>query len=109
MTIAELQIAVDAWVKLYGVRYFKELTNLAILVEEVGELSRVMARRYGEQSFKEGDKDNLAEELGDILWVLVCIANQSGIDLEAVMSDNFTKKTARDRYRHKKNRKLSKN
>lgn len=108
MTIAELQTAVDAWIKLHGVRYFNELTNMAVLVEEVGELARLMARRYGEQSFKEGEKDNLAEELADVLWVLTCIANQTGVDLEAAVNDNFNKKTARDVNRHKKNRKLFK-
>ena len=81
MDIAELQTAVDAWIKTHGVRYFNELTNMTILVEEVGELARVIARKYGEQSYKEGEKDNLAEELSDVLWVLVCLANQTGVDL----------------------------
>ena len=81
MTIKEAQLAVDEWIKTYGVRYFNELTNMAILTEEVGELARVMARRYGEQSFKKGETDNLGEEMADVLWVLICLANQTGIDL----------------------------
>lgn len=102
MDIAELQTAVDAWIKTHGVRYFNELTNMTILVEEVGELARVMARKYGEQSYKEGEKDNLAEELSDVLWVLVCLANQTGVDLNEAVNNNFAKKTTRDANRHKK-------
>lgn len=92
MELNELQQQVDAWIKQYGVRYFNELTNTAILMEEVGELARVMARKYGEQSFKEGEKDNLADEMADILWVLVCLANQTGVDLAEAMNANFAKK-----------------
>lgn len=106
MTISELQKSVDNWIKTYGVRYFNELTNMAILTEEVGELARVMARKYGEQSFKEGEIDNISEELTDILWVLVCIANQTGVDLDMAMNENFSKKSIRDAERHKKNLKL---
>ena len=108
MDIAELQTAVDAWIKTHGVRYFNELTNMTILVEEVGELARVIARKYGEQSYKEGEKDNLAEELSDVLWVLVCLANQTGVYLNEAVNNNFAKKTARDANRHKKNPKLLK-
>lgn len=104
--IAELQTAVDAWIKMHGVRYFNELTNMAILTEEVGELARVVARKYGEQSYKEGERDNLGEELADVLWVVVCLANQTGVDLNEAMEANFAKKTARDGTRHKKNPKL---
>lgn len=106
MELNELQQQVDAWIKQYGVRYFNELTNTAILMEEVGELARVMARKYGEQSFKEGEKDNLADEMADILWVLVCLANQTGVDLAEAMNANFAKKTARDAKRHKNNAKI---
>ena len=91
---------------MHGVRYFNELTNMTILTEEVGELARVMARKYGEQSYKEGEKDNLAEELADVLWVLVCLANQTGVDLNEAITENFRKKTAIDYNRHKKNPKL---
>ena len=108
MTLEEAQKQVDQWVKTYGVRYFSELTNMAVLTEEVGELARVMARKYGEQSFKEGEKDNLADEMADILWVLTCLANQTGVDLTEAMEINFAKKTARDANRHKKNPKLLK-
>ena len=87
-------------------RYFSELTNMAVLTEEVGELARVMARRYGDQSFKAGERDNLADEMADVLWVLVCLANQTGVDLTAAVEANFAKKTARDRERHKENEKL---
>lgn len=107
MELKELQGRVDAWIKEYGVRYFDELTNTAILMEEVGELARVMARRYGEQSFKEGEKDNLTEELGDVLWVIACLANQTGVDLTEAMEANFAKKTARDEKRHKNNPKIA--
>ena len=108
MELKELQEKVDEWIKSYGVRYFNELTNMTILTEEVGELARVMARKYGEQSFKEGEKDNLADEMADILWVLTCLANQTGVDLTEAMVINFAKKTARDANRHKKNPKLLK-
>lgn len=106
MEIKELQERVDAWIKTYGVRYFSELTNMAVLTEEVGELARVMARRYGDQSFKPGEKDNLSEELADVLWVLTCLANQTGVDLTAAIEASFAKKSARDRDRHRNNPKL---
>ena len=106
MELEELQRRVDAWIREYGVRYFGELTNMAILTEEVGELARVMARRYGDQSFKEGECDNLADEMADILWVLACLANQTGVDLAAAVEANFAKKTSRDADRHKNNPKL---
>lgn len=106
MELNELQQQVDAWIKEYGVRYFNELTNTAILMEEVGELARVMARKYGEQSFKPGENDNLADEMADILWVLTCLANQTGINLTEAMEANFAKKTARDTKRHKNNAKI---
>lgn len=106
MTLTEAQEKVDAWIKTYGVRYFGELTNMAILTEEVGELARVMARRYGEQSFKEGEKDNLADEMADVLWVLICLANQTGTDLTEAFARNLEKKTERDNQRHKNNPKL---
>lgn len=106
MEIKELQEKVDLWIKEYGVRYFNELTNMAILTEEVGELARVIARKYGEQSFKEGEHDNLQEELADVLWVLICLANQTGVDLTEAMKKNFAKKTQRDQKRHKNNPKL---
>lgn len=106
MEIEELQKRVDEWVKTYGVRYFSELTNMAILTEEVGELARVIARKYGEQSFKEGEKENLADEMADVLWVLVCLANQTGVDLTDALEKNFTKKTSRDLKRHKNNPKI---
>lgn len=107
MTISEAQNKVDCWIKTYGVRYFSELTNMAILTEEVGEVARIMARQYGEQSFKESDKNkNLADELADVLWVIMCIANQTGINLEDALNKNFDKKTARDANRHINNNKL---
>ena len=106
MTIKELQEAVDQWVKEYGVRYFSELTNMACLTEEVGELARVMARQYGDQSFKAGEKPNLGEEMADILWVLTCLANQTGVDLTEEMHKTFEKKTFRDSTRHLNNPKL---
>ena len=106
MTIKEMQDRVDAWIKEYGVRYFDELTNMAILTEEVGEVARIMARRYGEQSFKEGEKADLSDELADVLWVLVCIANQTGTDLTEALQRNFDKKTGRDNRRHIDNPKL---
>ena len=106
MTLQEAQQQVDAWIKTYGVRYFSELTNLAVLTEEVGELARVMARRYGDQSFKAGEHDNLADEMADVLWVLLCLANQTGVDLEAALKANIEKKTQRDSERHRANLKL---
>lgn len=107
MTIAEAQKLVDDWIKENGVRYFNEMTNLAILTEEVGELARVFARKYGEQSSKESDeKYNEADEMADILWVLLCLANQTNIDLTDALKKNFEKKTARDKDRHKNNPKL---
>ncbi len=106
MTLEEAQKAVDIWIKKYGVRYFSELTNMAVLTEEVGELARVMARKYGDQSFKEGEKDNLDEELADILWVVLCIANQTGVDLSDAFTKNLEKKTKRDNTRHINNPKL---
>lgn len=106
MTIDEAQKAVDKWIKTYGVRYFSELTNMACLTEEVGELARVMARRYGDQSFKKDEKDNLGEEMADVLWVLICLANQTGIDLTDELERSFRKKTSRDAERHLNNTKL---
>jgi NTP pyrophosphatase (non-canonical NTP hydrolase) len=107
MTIKEAQAAVDEWIKTYGVRYFSELTNMALLTEEVGELARIIARTYGEQSFKESDKNrNMADEMADILWVLICLANQTGVDLTEAFAKNMEKKTLRDRERHLKNEKL---
>ncbi len=109
MTIKEAQNQVDQWIKEYGVRYFDELTNMAILTEEVGEVARIMSRKYGEQSFKTSDKDkNLSDELADVLWVLLCIANQTEVDLTTALKKNFDKKTGRDANRHKKNDKLKK-
>lgn len=106
MTIEEVQERVDKWIKEYGVRYFNELTNTAILAEEVGEVARIMARRYGEQSFKEGEKCELSDELADVLWVIICIANQTGINLTEALEKNFDKKTKRDKDRHINNKKL---
>jgi NTP pyrophosphatase (non-canonical NTP hydrolase) len=107
MTIQEAQQAVDKWIQTTGVRYFNELTNMAILTEEVGEVARLMSRIYGEQSFKGSDKDKeLGDELADVLWVLICIANQSGVDLTTALQKNFDKKTQRDGDRHKENEKL---
>ena len=106
MTIEEAQKTVDQWIKTYGVRYFSELTNMAVLTEEVGELARVMARKYGDQSFKVGEKDNLADEMADILWVLICLANQTGVDLTKAFEANIKKKTDRDKERHINNDKL---
>jgi len=106
MTIEEAQDAVDQWINTYGVRYFNELTNMAILTEEVGELAKVMARKYGEQSFKEGEKDNLEDEMADVLWVLICLANQTGVDLTKALEKNIEKKTNRDKNRHINNPKL---
>jgi len=108
MEIKEAQSKVDEWIKTVGVRYFSEMTNLGILMEEVGELSRIMVRTYGEQSFKETDKNNeLADEMADVLWVLICLANQTGIDLTAALEKNFEKKNKRDALRHKENPKLN--
>lgn len=107
MTIKEAQQQVDVWIKKYGVRYFNELTNMAILTEEVGELARIMARKFGEQSFKEGEKNNLSEELADVLWVLICIANQTGTDLTEALQKSFDKKTERDNKRHINNPKIN--
>jgi NTP pyrophosphatase (non-canonical NTP hydrolase) len=107
MTIEEAQKVVDQWIKTYGKRYFNELTNMAILTEEVGEVARVMARNYGEQSFKNSDrKVELADELADVLWVLICIANQTGVDLTEALKKNIEKKTERDKTRHINNPKL---
>ena len=107
MTIKEAQEAVDQWFNEYGVRYFSELTNMACLTEEVGELARVIARTYGEQSFKKGEKPNLGEEMADVLWVLISLENQTGIDLTEELQKSFDKKTKRDSERHKNNPKLS--
>lgn len=107
-TLRNLQQMVDEWIKTYGVRYFNELTNMACLTEEVGELARIIARKYGEQSFKEGEKPNLGEEMADILWVLTCLANQTGVDLTEEMRKSFDKKTKRDSNRHINNVKLKK-
>lgn len=107
MTIEQAQQQVDGWIKTVGVRYFNELTNLGILMEEVGELSRLIVRQYGEQSFKESDRGkDLADEMADVLWVLICLANQTGIDLTAALQKNFEKKNLRDSNRHKENEKL---
>ena len=107
MLIQEAQKQVDEWIKTYGVRYFNELTNMAMLTEEVGELARIIARKYGEQSFKESDKArNLADEMADVLWVLICLANQTGVDLTEAFRKNLEKKTQRDKDRHKNNEKL---
>ncbi|MBR2233567.1 MAG: nucleotide pyrophosphohydrolase [Prevotella sp.] len=106
MTIKEAQQIVDAWIHKYGVRYFSELTNMAVLTEEVGELARVMARKYGDQSFKEGEKENLGEEMADVLWVLLCLANQTGVDLTEELQKSIEKKTRRDSLRHIANPKL---
>jgi NTP pyrophosphatase (non-canonical NTP hydrolase) len=107
MTIQEAQQQIDNWIQTTGVRYFNELTNLGILMEEVGELSRLMVRTYGEQSFKESDKGKeLGDEMADVLWVLICLANQTGVDLTAALHKNFEKKNIRDAERHKNNEKL---
>jgi len=109
MTIEQAQQQVDSWIKTVGVRYFSELTNLGILMEEVGELSRLMVRKYGEQSFKESDKGKeLADEMADVLWVLICLANQTGVNLTEALQKNFEKKNSRDAERHKGNEKLKK-
>lgn len=106
MTIEEAQKTVDNWIKTYGVRYFNELTNMAILTEEVGELAKIMARKYGEQSFKAGEKHDLGDEMADVLWVLICLANQTGTDLTEAFARNIEKKTSRDKERHVNNPKL---
>lgn len=108
-TLREAQEAVDNWIKRYGVRYFSELTNMAVLTEEVGELARVMARKYGDQSFKAGEKENLGEEMADVLWVLLCLANQTGVDLTEAFAQTIAKKTQRDQTRHINNPKLNEN
>lgn len=109
MTIQEAQRRVDEWIKTYGVRYFNELTNMAVLTEEVGELARVMARKYGEQSFKAGENQDPSEEMADVLWVLICLANQTGVDLTEALNRSFEKKTRRDATRHINNPKLGSN
>lgn len=107
MTLRESQSLVDEWIKTTGVKYFSELTNLGILMEEVGELSRIMVRKYGEQSFKENeDKESLSDEMADVLWVLLCLANQTGVNLTEALEQNFIKKTQRDTHRHSGNEKL---
>lgn len=106
MTLEEAQKTVDNWIKAYGVRYFSELTNMAVLIEEVGELARIMARTYGDQSFKEGEKHDLGDEMADVLWVLLCLANQTGVNLTEAFQKNLEKKTNRDKERHKNNPKL---
>lgn len=106
MTIEEAQKTVDNWIKTYGVRYFNELTNMALLTEEVGELAKIMARKYGEQSFKAGEKHDLGDEMADVLWVLICLANQTGTDLTEAFAKNIEKKTSRDKERHVNNPKL---
>ncbi|MBN1113248.1 MAG: nucleotide pyrophosphohydrolase [Bacteroidales bacterium] len=110
MTIKEAQEKVDSWIKKYGVRYFNELTNMAILTEEVGEVARIISRKYGEQSFKESDSGtDLGDELADVLWVIICLANQTGVDLEKALEANINKKTDRDKERHLNNKKLTDN
>lgn len=107
MTLQQAQQDVDQWIKTVGVRYFSELTNMTILTEEVGELARLMARQYGDQSFKESDKNrDLGDEMADVLWVLICLANQTGVDLTTALQKNFEKKNRRDTERHQQNEKL---
>lgn len=106
LTLQQAQEQVDEWIRTYGVRYFSELTNMAILTEEVGELARIMVRKYGEQSFKEGEPQDPADEMADVLWVLLCLANQTGVDLTEAFRKNLEKKTARDKERHRNNPKL---
>lgn len=106
MTLDEAQQAVDTWIKTYGVRYFSELTNMACLTEEVGELARIIARQYGDQSFKAGEKADLSEEMADVLWVLICLANQTGVNLSEALEKSLEKKTKRDATRHLENEKL---
>ena len=107
ITIREAQKMVDDWIKTYGVRYFSELTNMTVLTEEVGELARIMARKYGDQSFKEGEKHDLGDEMADVLWVLMCLANQTGVDLTEALKKYIEKKTTRDKNRHINNNKLT--
>ena len=107
ITLRQAQRMVDSWIRTYGVRYFSELTNMAVLTEEVGELARVVARKYGEQSFKPGERANLGDEMADVLWVLLCLANQTGVDLTEELRRNLEKKTLRDKERHKNNEKLT--
>ena len=109
ITLRQAQQMVDSWIRTYGVRYFSELTNMAVLTEEVGELARVIARTYGDQSFKPGERANLGDEMADVLWVLLCIANQTGTDLTEELRRNMAKKTERDRNRHVNNKKLTDN
>lgn len=109
MTLEEAQATVDKWIKEYGVRYFSELTNMACLTEEVGELARVICRKYGDQSFKEGESQDPADEMADVLWVLLCLANQTGVNLTEAFERNMEKKTRRDATRHKNNPKLTSN
>jgi NTP pyrophosphatase (non-canonical NTP hydrolase) len=106
LTLQQAQEQVDEWIRTYGVRYFSELTNMAILTEEVGELARIMARKYGEQSFKEGEPQDPSDEMADVLWVLLCLANQTGVDLTEAFRKNLEKKTTRDKERHRNNPKL---
>lgn len=106
ITIREAQQLVDQWIKQYGVRYFSELTNMACLTEEVGELARIMARRYGDQSFKQGEPQDPSDEMADVMWVLMCLANQTGVDLTEALRKNLEKKTSRDKTRHINNEKL---
>lgn len=106
ITIREAQQLVDQWIRQYGVRYFSELTNMACLTEEVGELARIMARKYGDQSFKQGEEQDPADEMADVLWVLMCLANQTGVDLTEALRKNLEKKTSRDKMRHINNEKL---
>ena len=107
ITLNEAQQMVDDWIHEYGVRYFSELTNMAVLTEEVGELARIMSRKYGDQSFKEGELQDPADEMADVLWVLLCLANQTGVNLTDALRKNIEKKTSRDKNRHKNNPKLS--
>ena len=107
MTITQAQKKIDSWIRTHGVRYFSELTNMAILTEEVGEVARIISRTYGDQSFKKSDKGKLSDELADVLFVLICIANQTGVDLEKALEQNLEKKTKRDAKRHKRNPKLN--
>lgn len=106
ITLREAQQLVDQWIRQYGVRYFSELTNMACLTEEVGELARIMARKYGDQSFKQGEEQDPADEMADVLWVLMCLANQTGVDLTEALKKNLEKKTSRDKTRHINNEKL---
>ena len=107
LTLKQAQQQVDRWIHSVGVRYFSELTNMAILTEEVGELARIMARKYGDQSFKQGENaESMADEMADVLWVLICLANQTGVDLEEALLKNFEKKNSRDKERHRNNPKL---